>query len=758
MKKLITVILVCFVAVACVVPAFAATATRIGTTSYYYTNDTGFGGGDRDNGTKTIVSLSTLSSYMTGAAKAATSYTFDMATLGNYSTVKVYRNSTYYGYLCTSSGSIYAALNESSGGSAVDNSDILQAILGTLRIGLNDGTNNWHGVAEFSSGIYSYVISIWEKLQDVSNKLNNFSSNFDTFTQNIYSALIYRDYSVGEYLYLIEHNTDLTNTKLNTIINKMDSNSDNDLNVILPAIVSPITDVGLNLDRLLDLYIENSTESVTENNITEVGDKLDQLIQLNIDNSVDYRSSLASPLNPFVRKIYNVLYGGVDGSGTDLVDIALDQMGETEGYTYYSWYGFDSHVEWCACFVSWCADQCDILGIAVPKFAVVDDGVTWFKSFDMWADGGSVPSAGDIIFFDWDGDHDPDHVGIVADCDGSTVTTVEGNTGGSPGVVSSRSISVDSPLIYGYGTPEYSSSSGDSIYSILLDISHKMGRSSSYDDSVLLSRLNDIDANISNISTIDITHSDDVIYGELLDMEWGTDEYLIYFEDDPDCLVPGLPIYLSVDLDDESIFPDDTLYLLVYDPSYNWMLDFDYYDFVDGVVKFYIPDDYDITQSPLLIWACVSYSEPENPLDYITVYTKPDDEHYTWFSWFYDWANDLDMSTYDDTVLVSKLTDIENALSNIGDGVTVTIDNVTDIDISPDNDNYNVFFVDGGEDGTEDDKSIVDLTKDSASVFGKLLNFLYKAMIKDSLSTGGGIDDLSDFYFDESAGVDVWGS
>lgn len=116
------------------------------------------------------------------------------------------------------------------------------------------------------------------------------------------------------------------------------------------------------------------------------------------------------------------------------------------------------------------------------------------------------------------------------------------------------------------------------------------------------------------------------------------------------------------------------------------------------------------------------------------------------------------MSTYDDTVLVSKLTDIENALSNIGVGVTVTIDNVTDIDISPDNDNYNVFFVDGGEDGTEDDKSIVDLTKDSASVFGKLLNFLYKAMIKDSLSTGGGIDDLSDFYFDESAGVDVWGS
>ena len=37
-----------------------------------------------------------------------------------------------------------------------------------------------------------------------------------------------------------------------------------------------------------------------------------------------------------------------------VVDIAKSQVGNVGGQPYWSWYGFTSRVEWCACFVSWC--------------------------------------------------------------------------------------------------------------------------------------------------------------------------------------------------------------------------------------------------------------------------------------------------------------------------------------------------------------------------------------------------------------------
>ena len=40
-----------------------------------------------------------------------------------------------------------------------------------------------------------------------------------------------------------------------------------------------------------------------------------------------------------------------------LVDLAKRQVGNVGGYPYWSWYGFNSRVEWCACFVSWCYNQ-----------------------------------------------------------------------------------------------------------------------------------------------------------------------------------------------------------------------------------------------------------------------------------------------------------------------------------------------------------------------------------------------------------------
>lgn len=88
------------------------------------------------------------------------------------------------------------------------------------------------------------------------------------------------------------------------------------------------------------------------------------------------------------------------------------------GESYWSWYGFNSRVEWCACFVSWCANECGYIENGViPKFASVNVGIDWFKDRAQWADNGYTPEPGTIIFFDWKGDGKADHVGIVEKCE-----------------------------------------------------------------------------------------------------------------------------------------------------------------------------------------------------------------------------------------------------------------------------------------------------------------------------------------------------
>ena len=148
-------------------------------------------------------------------------------------------------------------------------------------------------------------------------------------------------------------------------------------------------------------------------------------------------------------------YGRVFTSGGNqaIVEVALTQLGNEGGQPYWSWYGFDSRVEWCACFVSWCADQCGYLesGI-IPKYSLCSDGVDWFKGNGQWQDKNYEPSAGTIIFFDWDGDGTIDHTGIVEKCENGTVYTVEGNSGDA---CRQRNYAVGSGVIYGYGIPAY---------------------------------------------------------------------------------------------------------------------------------------------------------------------------------------------------------------------------------------------------------------------------------------------------------------
>ena len=141
------------------------------------------------------------------------------------------------------------------------------------------------------------------------------------------------------------------------------------------------------------------------------------------------------------------------GGNQAIVEVALTQLGNEGGQTYWSWYGFDGRVEWCACFVSWCADQCGYIesGI-IPKFAGCVDGANWFKGNGQWKDRSYEPSAGDIIFFDWEGDGETDHVGIVEKCENGVVYTVEGNSGDA---CRQKQYTVGSSSIYGYGVPAY---------------------------------------------------------------------------------------------------------------------------------------------------------------------------------------------------------------------------------------------------------------------------------------------------------------
>ena len=145
----------------------------------------------------------------------------------------------------------------------------------------------------------------------------------------------------------------------------------------------------------------------------------------------------------------HLLYGSFAGSG-DLVAVALSQVGNG-GSAYWSWYGFSSRVEWCAIFVSWCAEQCGYLNAGVmPKFAGCGTGVNWFQVRGQWLPGSETPQPGMVIFFKWYGSDASisDHVGIVERVENGRVYTIEGNSGD---LVRQNSYPIGYGEILGYG-------------------------------------------------------------------------------------------------------------------------------------------------------------------------------------------------------------------------------------------------------------------------------------------------------------------
>ena len=156
---------------------------------------------------------------------------------------------------------------------------------------------------------------------------------------------------------------------------------------------------------------------------------------------------------PHVLRYYPLGQIFYDPDTTQLiVEVAASQIGNVGGEPYWSWYGFTEHVEWCACFVSWCANKCGYLDTIIPKFAGCSTGVHWFKARNQWAERTITPEPGMIIFFDWDGDGVPDHTGIVEKSENTCVYTIEGNTSDS---CRRRQYTVGDSQIFGYGIPAY---------------------------------------------------------------------------------------------------------------------------------------------------------------------------------------------------------------------------------------------------------------------------------------------------------------
>ena len=209
--------------------------------------------------------------------------------------------------------------------------------------------------------------------------------------------------------------------------------------------------------------ISSRTESKTEEVITETDDGHGNIVETattvtrtylyitvshktaeemadNFNFTADQRKQLSELLDEENRRLWSAVLYGIYSGDDAIVKAALSQVGNAGGEPYWSWYGFNSRVEWCACFVSWCFNECGYLDTGTaPKFAGCVGGVEWFRSREQWADNMIEPAPGMIVFFDWNDpngasgpqDGEADHVGIVEKCENGIVYTIEGNSGDS---------------------------------------------------------------------------------------------------------------------------------------------------------------------------------------------------------------------------------------------------------------------------------------------------------------------------------------
>lgn len=145
-------------------------------------------------------------------------------------------------------------------------------------------------------------------------------------------------------------------------------------------------------------------------------------------------------------------YSEADGRYRQIVDIYNAIRPIPVGYT------LQYSDEWCAATVSAVGQALGMTDVILPECScprmieLYDERGQWIE------DDAYVPQIGDIIMYDWQdtgaGDNrgNPDHVGMVAAVNGTTLTIIEGNNGNA---VACRTIQVNGRCIRGYCLPNY---------------------------------------------------------------------------------------------------------------------------------------------------------------------------------------------------------------------------------------------------------------------------------------------------------------
>lgn len=166
---------------------------------------------------------------------------------------------------------------------------------------------------------------------------------------------------------------------------------------------------------------------------------------------------MAYSRDKFVKKMQS--YVGLkesDGSHMKIVNTYNSHKPLARGYK------LKSSDSWCAATISSAAIECGYTAI-IPTEVSCPQMIELFKKLGEWQENDAYkPSAGDIIFYDWQdsgsGDNrgTADHVGCVEKVSGNTITVIEGNKNDAVG---RRTIAVNGKCIRGYGVPKYDGSS-----------------------------------------------------------------------------------------------------------------------------------------------------------------------------------------------------------------------------------------------------------------------------------------------------------
>ena len=207
-----------------------------------------------------------------------------------------------------------------------------------------------------------------------------------------------------------------------------------------------------------NIIVTETTEVITTLYITVTHETAEDMADV-YGFTAEQKQILSELLQEDNASMWAAALYGIHSADEQIVAVAESQIGNVGGEPYWRWYGFGSRVEWCACFVSWCANECGYIEAGViPRFSVCDRGVEWFQERGQWADGTATPVPGMIIFYDWDAPDEPsgpqdgesDHVGIVQKVEDGYVYCIEGNAGDSCIQTKRR---IGHYEILGYGIP-----------------------------------------------------------------------------------------------------------------------------------------------------------------------------------------------------------------------------------------------------------------------------------------------------------------